>query len=109
MVRAKHVVAIILAALTVASFSAAAEANFRCGYDRYGYHPSDFSGCYRYYRQGWGFYPAYGFRPADSYYAPPRYAPVYLVPPPVYYVPTYGCYYDNGYDLRPHLICPRGW
>jgi hypothetical protein len=79
MIRAKHAVATILAALTVVSFSVAAEANFRCGYDRYGYHPPDFSGCYH--RRGWGFYPAYGFRSADSYYATPRYAPVYIVPP----------------------------
>ena len=33
-------------------FFAPAEANRRCGYDRYGYNAPDFSGRYRYYREG---------------------------------------------------------
>ena len=39
-----------------------------------------------------------GQYPEDSYYAP-RYEGYYAV--------GSGCYYDNGYDLRVHLICPR--
>jgi hypothetical protein len=96
----KYVIAAIAAASTIAIHSASAEAHRRCGYDRYGYHAPDFSGCYRYSHEGWGFVPAYNPYPEGSYYAP-RYEGYYAVAP--------GCYYDNGYDLRVHLVCPRNW
>jgi hypothetical protein len=95
----KKAAAVIAAVLSVTSVSVPAEANRRCGYDRYGYNAPDFSGCYRYYREGWRFEPAYGPYPVVRYDAPPPYA-VYAGPP---------CYYDNGYDMRVRLICPRGW
>ena len=100
----KYVVAAVVAATSVAVLSAPAEATHRrCGFDPYGYHAPNFWGCYR---QGWGFYPAYGFYPQGSYYATPR-SPVYAVPVPVY--PATYCYLDNGYDMRPHRICVPAW
>ena len=59
MAGSKQAAALIAAVLLVTSVSVPAEANRRCGYDRYGYNAPDFSGCYRYYREGWGFGPAY--------------------------------------------------
>jgi hypothetical protein len=59
MAGSKQAAALIAAVLSVTSVSAPAEANRRCGYDRYGYNAPDFSGSYRYYREGWGFGPAY--------------------------------------------------
>lgn len=106
MARLKIAAAITAAAFVAATFSVPAEANRRCGYDRYGYHPPSHRGC-GHVRQGWGFYPAYGFYWEGSYYAIPRYRPYYLVP--YGYPIPYGCYYDNGYDLRVHLVCPRPW
>jgi hypothetical protein len=103
----KYTLAALAAALSVTAFSAPAAATHRrCGYDPYGYHAPNFWGCYR---RGWGFYPAYGFYPEGSYYATPRY-PVYPVPPPAYpvYTTSY-CYFDNGYDMRPHRICVPAW
>jgi len=99
MAGSKQAAALIAAVLLVTSVSVPAEANRRCGYDRYGYNAPDFSGCYRYYREGWG------FGPASVPYPEVR----YVVPAPVeaYYGPY--CYYDNGYDLQVHLICRRGW
>lgn len=37
-----------------------AEANWRCGYDRYGYHPPNFRGCDRYWRDAYREYRRYG-------------------------------------------------
>ncbi len=59
MAGSKQAAALIAAVLSVTSVSVPAEANRRCGYDRYGYNAPDFSGCYRYYREGRGFGPAY--------------------------------------------------
>jgi hypothetical protein len=108
-------------ALSFAAYSPAANATYRgCGYDPYGYHPPSWRGCPNYvrrahrraYREGWGFYSAYGFYPAGSYYAVPRY-PVYAVPEPIYPAyppyPTAYCYYDNGYDFRVRSVCVPAW
>jgi hypothetical protein len=100
MTGSKYGVAIIAAALTATTLAPSAEANRRCGYDRYGYHPPDFSGCYGQHPYGWGFYPAYGPYPEGGYYVLPSYEGYY--PADGYY-----CYYDNGYDLRVHRICYR--
>ncbi len=105
----KYVVAALAAATSVAILSAPAEAHWRrgpCVFDPYGYRAPNYRSCYR---EGWGFYPAYGFYPAGSYYATPRY-PVYPVPAPAFpaYPATY-CYFDNGYDMRPHRICVPAW
>ncbi len=107
----KYVVAALVAATSVAVLSAPAEANWwrrgPCVFDPYGYRPPTYRDCYR---ESWGFYPAYGFYPAGSYYATPRH-PVQPVPAPAFpgYPATY-CYFDNGYDMRPHRICvPSGW
>ena len=59
MAGSKQAAALIAAVLSVTSVSAPAEANRRCGYDRYGYNAPDFSGRYRYYREG-------GLRRMDS-------------------------------------------
>lgn len=110
----KSVVGALAAALSLATFSSAADATHRrCGFDPYGYSAPSFRGCPKYirraYRDGWGFYPAYGFYPAGSYYAPPRYR-VYPVPVPVYPAyPAAYCYYDNGWDMRPRQICVPAW
>ena len=106
----KYVVGALAAAVSVAAFSSAADATFRrgCGYDPFGYHAPNFRGCPGVYREGWGFYPAYGFYPAGSPYALPR-ARVYPVPPPAYPVPIAYCYYDNGYNMRPSRICVPAW
>ena len=47
MAGSKQAAALIAAVLSVTSVSVPAEANRRCGYDRYGYNAPDFSGCYR--------------------------------------------------------------
>jgi hypothetical protein len=44
----RYGVATVAALSSLALFSATAEANRRCGFDRYGYHPPDFRGCYDY-------------------------------------------------------------
>jgi hypothetical protein len=44
----RYGVATVAALSSLALFSATAEANRRCGFDRYGYHPPDFRGCYGY-------------------------------------------------------------
>ena len=59
MAGSKQAAALIAAVLSVTSVSVPAEANRRCGYDRYGYNAPDFSGRYRYYREGRGCGPAY--------------------------------------------------
>jgi hypothetical protein len=99
----RQAVATIAAALSLTTLSVSAQANFfRCGYDRYGYHPPDFIGCYWLQREGWGNYPAYGYYPPFGSYASPRYEGNAIGPiSPV----VHGCYYNNGYDLKVHLIC----
>lgn len=100
----KYGLAVLTTALAVLVLSAPAEANPRCGFDRYGYHPPDFRGCYDRY--------AYPPAPYPVYPAP---VAVYLPPPPSdgYYAagipPGPGCYYDNGYDMRVHRVCYGGW
>jgi hypothetical protein len=111
----KSVVACLAGVLSLAMLSSAADATFfrRCGFDPYGYNPPSFRGCPGYirgaYRDGWGFYPPYGFYQAGNPYALPRYR-MYPVPVPAYPVyPVAYCYYDNGWDLRPRQICvPAG-
>ena len=99
MVGLNYAAAAVAAVLLMTAVSVPAEANRRCGYDRYGYNAPDFSGCYPL-REAWGFYPGYGVYPEPRYYGPPRYDAYYG--PPV-------CHYDNGYDMRVRLICTRGW
>jgi hypothetical protein len=137
MLSMKYGIAALVGALAVVGLSASAQATYRgCGFDRYGYHPPDFSGC----------------GPAVAIVAVP--APVVRVkrvrrsrppvrrvqrtvkrpvqrrprvrrvvammppppppPPPFdgYYVAKPiqpGCYFDNGYDMRVHRICYSGW
>lgn len=80
-------------ALSVAAMLSPAQANWRCGYDRYGYHPPSFRGCDRYWREQRDEYR--GFRRYD-------YASDY--PANGYYeLPLYGgrvghrCYYDHAW------------
>jgi hypothetical protein len=82
---------LIVAATLIASFAMPAAANFRCGFDRYGYHPPSWSGCDRLYG-GWGGYP-----PPSVAYAPP---PPGAITPPLYgidYGPPGRCHFDNGW------------
>ena len=106
----RHILCALATVSAVALLSLTVEAHPRCGFDRYGYHPPDFRGCYD--------------READRP-LPPRvqHAPVaaYLPPPPAggYYADGYyyaagippgpGCYYDNGYNMRVHRVCYGGW
>lgn len=46
MIGMRYGVATFAALSLLALCSATAEANRRCGFDRYGYHPPDFRGCY---------------------------------------------------------------
>lgn len=113
--------AVAVAALIVSALgSDTALANPRCGFDRYGYHPPDFRGCY--------FDAVIVEPPPPVVRVKPRRVvnrvhavrrPVAFVPPPPppppfegYYTSEPlrpGCYFDNGYDLRVHRICYSGW
>jgi hypothetical protein len=110
-------VALMMSALCIGT----AEANRRCGFDRYGYHPPDFRGCY---------FDAVVIEPPPPPVVrvrPSRHVarrvhrarrPVAFIPPPPpppfegYYTSEPlrpGCYFDNGYDMRVHRICYSGW
>lgn len=128
----KYAAAAAVVTITILILSATAEANPpRCGFDRYGYHPPDFRGCYvvepapvyvpvysapRVYRAPRarhvrhiyrGVRPVHRYRPKVAV----RYLPAPPPPPPHdgYYAAGYpagpGCYYDNGYDMVVHHIC----
>jgi hypothetical protein len=127
MLAVRYGITALAAVLTVSVLSTAAGATYRgCGFDRYGYHPPDFRGCY------------YGpeivevpvpvvrvkpVRRAQHVHRVPR-APLVrraaaIAPPPPppppfegYYAAAPiqpGCYFDNGYDMRVHRICYSGW
>ena len=97
----RYIFAVLALALGVASLTGPAEANRRCGYDRYGYHAPSWRGCDRL-RYDWDGYPppppVQIYRPYPVYRAYPK------LPPAVYAAPVYGygyrggrCHYDNGW------------
>lgn len=127
MLSVRYGIAALAAVLTVSGLSATAEATYRgCGFDRYGYHPPNFRGCYD--RVEIIEVPVPVVRVKRVRRAPPlhrvRRAPrvhraVAVIPPPPppppfegYYAAAPiqpGCYFDNGYDMRVHRICYTGW
>lgn len=138
MLGVKYGIAALAMVLTGCIFTATAEATYRgCGFDRYGYHPPNFRGCYaveivevpppvvrvavpvvrvkrprRVVRK-----PARRVHRARPVRKVVAFVPPPLPPPPAppfegYYAAEPlmpGCYYDNGYDLQVHRICYHGW
>lgn len=128
MLGVRYGVAALAAVLAVSVLSATADANRRCGFDRYGYHPPDFRGCY--YGVAIVEEPVVIVRPkrvrrvhrAKVKRARPVRRAVAIAPPPPppppplpfegYYASEPlqpGCYFDNGYDMAVHRICYSGW
>ena len=132
MLGVKGGIAVMAAILAVCGLSASAEANRRCGFDRYGYNPPNFRGCYDAVEIIAVPPPVLRVkRPRRvkraAVYRPHRARPIRKVvavgvrpPPPPPPGPPFegyyasepllpGCYFDNGYDMQVHRICYSGW
>lgn len=113
----------LAAVLTVSVLSVAAGATpRRCGFDRYGYHPPDFRGCYSGVEVVEVPAPVVRAKRAQRVHRAHRAQrvrrPVAIAPPPPpppfegYYAAEPlrpGCYFDNGNDMIAHRICYSGW
>lgn len=125
MLGARYGIAALAAVLAVSVLAATAEATYRgCGFDRYGYHPPNFGGCYDRVEIIEGPAPvvrARRIKRVQRVHRVPRIRrAVAIAPPPPPPPPPFegyyaaeplrpGCYFDNGYDMLAHRICYSGW